>query len=103
MISQAGVVNQKIDCQDDFIQPIAKTFQLGLVAKVQRPAEQLQPGIDQLKFRFERLQAISAASYQYHLTRYRAKLSRELTTDLGRCSGNQARIYCEISNRHTFP
>jgi hypothetical protein len=103
MITRTSVVNQKIEGQTAFIKPIAKTFQLSGATKVQRSAEQLQPGVDRLKFQLKRFQAIMAASYQYHLTRHRGKLTREFTTDPGGCSGNQDRISSEIADAHTLP
>jgi hypothetical protein len=57
MITHAGIVNQEIDPQTAFVQPIAETFQLSLVAKIQGPTELLKIGVDRLKFGFERLQA----------------------------------------------
>jgi hypothetical protein len=57
MVTQSGVVDQKIDVEIALNQPITEALQFIMVAKVQGAAEQLQLRIKRSKLGFQRLQA----------------------------------------------
>ena len=102
MIAHAGIIDQEIDRQIAFVQPIAEPFQVNVVAEVQGSLEELKMRIDCHEFGRERLQAINATSYQDDFARDRRQLTCKLPADPRRCSGNDDRGSCKRRDTHTL-